>query len=154
MHKVTKEFLDSKDYRLLSKEQKKEYKTSTVADWCTRAYKAYAEGSEVIMLIPAAVDTKHWQQNILRTASMVNFLRGRVHFDGAGPAPMATALVYWGVHSELFSENTFKLGSPVDLTGNVYYVLPDLATPCINCNVREGKSDKFCSYACKVTHKQ
>jgi hypothetical protein len=57
---------------------------------------------EIILLLPAAVDTRHWQQNIA-TADRVCCLRGRVKYLGAKAcAPFATALAYWGPHPEKF----------------------------------------------------
>lgn len=53
------------------------------------------EGASVLLLLPAAVDTRHWQE-LVSTADGVCFLRGRVRFVGAPAcAPFATAVVLW-----------------------------------------------------------
>lgn len=63
---------------------------------------------EVVMLIPASVDTRAWQEVILPTAAAVCFWRGRIRFVGAkAAAPMACALVYWGPRAQRF-EATFE----------------------------------------------
>lgn len=73
-----------------------------IAQWAVKALETHrCWGSEVIMLIPAAVDTRHWQDIIFPSGASVCFLRGRLRFMGTdgqatGPAPMACALVYWG----------------------------------------------------------
>lgn len=62
---------------------------------------------EVILLLPASVDTRHWQ-NEIAAAVRICFLRGRVTFIGAKAcAPMALALVYWGSHPPRF-ERVFE----------------------------------------------
>lgn len=132
-----------------------EYRTSTIRDWVLRAEEAYRSyGSEVVMLIPAAVDTKHWQESILETASALNLLRGRVHFDGVGPAPMACALVYWGAKANAFCAETWKLGRPVNLRNNVHFRPRMYADLCSHCDISEWSVEyaPFCSRACKVTY--
>jgi hypothetical protein len=57
---------------------------------------------EVILLIPAATDTKRWRRHVV-TASRICFLRGRVRYVGApASAPFATCLAYWGRDPESF----------------------------------------------------
>src|ERR1017187_9254128 len=69
-------------------------------DWIEKAdYEADTvdHASEVILLIPAAVGTKNWQETIFRYANGICFLKGRIKFQGAtASAPMACALVYFG----------------------------------------------------------
>ena len=93
MHKTTFKVLSAKEYKELPEDQRKGYKSTSIAKWVDRCSK---HDGEVIALIPAAVDTKHWQDNIFKTASAVCFIRGRIKFEGAEQgAPMACALVYW-----------------------------------------------------------
>lgn len=111
----TKRLYVKKDewYKLLSANVNAsgECRKTTIADWVKRCENAYiSKGSSVILLVPAAVDTRHWQDMIFKTACAVNFLRGRVHFDDAGPAPMACALVYWGRDPVTFEDTTETLG--------------------------------------------
>lgn len=59
-------------------------------------------GQEIILLLPASVDTRHWQDEIA-ASDRICFLRGRVKFIGATAcAPMALALVYWGPNPDRF----------------------------------------------------
>ena len=51
------------------------------------------EVEKVVILIAARTDTKVWQDIIAPNADRIVFLRGRVHFDGHGPAPFASAIV-------------------------------------------------------------
>lgn len=85
-----------------------------LAAWTQRVVEEYNNGSsvsEVIMLIPAAVGTKMWQDIIFRHASAICFLKGRVKFQGAdASAPMDCALVYWGGRSAQFQDEFTALG--------------------------------------------
>lgn len=86
----------------------------TWVDLCAKANLLY--GSEVILLLPAAVDTKWWQDIIFKYANGVCFLRGRVKFIGADSgAPMACALVYFGDDTERFKHIFIKLGTVLDI---------------------------------------
>lgn len=104
-------------YRLNTAAAKKAGNSSTtISNWVKRANEANINhDSEVIMIIPAAVDTRHWQKIIFPNAAAINFLKGRVHFDGLGPAPMACALVYFGSYAETFCVKTKELGSTINL---------------------------------------
>jgi hypothetical protein len=73
--------------------------------WVSRAawYACEVPTAEVIMLLPAAVDTRWWQMTIRMTASAVCFWRGRIRFAGAkAAAPMPCAFVYWGPRARRF----------------------------------------------------
>jgi hypothetical protein len=53
----------------------------------------------VVMLLPAATDTKWWFEDVLR-AKEIRFLRGRLKFEYRGqayyPARMGSAIVVFG----------------------------------------------------------
>ena len=137
--------LTPKEYRRLTKGTKEytptaediafatSHRRTDIKMWlqrCTDANKDH--DSEVVALIPAAVDTAHWQKNIFKTASAVCFPKGRMKFgvppppEGisevekakwpkAGPAPMATALVYWGENVTAFFNAFEKYGTVINL---------------------------------------
>ena len=63
--------------------------------WVEKAYMESLDGSLVVMLIPARTDTRIWHDLIFPNAT-VAFMRGRVHFGQAGPAPFPTALIRFG----------------------------------------------------------
>lgn len=66
-----------------------------LARWVGRCVGAWRSGASVLLLLPAAVDTRHWQE-LVATADLVCFLRGRVSFIGApAGAPFATAIAFW-----------------------------------------------------------
>lgn len=75
-----------------------------IRDWarkaCALRHEDLIDGTtNVILLIPAAVDTKHWQKGVFRCADAVCFIEGRLHFDDSKVgAPMACALVYFGAY--------------------------------------------------------
>ena len=52
-----------------------------ISKWIENAWLASTKGSHVIMVIPAAVDTKHWHRYVWRYAAAICFLKGRVKFD-------------------------------------------------------------------------
>ena len=47
----------------------------------------------VVMLIPARTDTAYFHQYIYRKAREIRFIRGRLHFNEAGPAPFPSMVV-------------------------------------------------------------
>jgi hypothetical protein len=70
--------------------------------WVRRCIQAGAEGRRVVLLIPAATDTRIFQE-ALSAASAVVFIRGRVKFGVLRPnrrqaaASHPSALIGWGV---------------------------------------------------------
>ena len=89
---------------------------STVGNWIRKC--ALEAGMlpdrEIILLVPAAVDTQHWQQIIFPTSQALCFIEGRVRFyrgciEG-GPAPMACAFVYWGRNRGTFKREFSRIG--------------------------------------------
>jgi len=96
---------------------------TSIIDWlkmCAYAYEQY--GSEVIALIPVAVNTKHWKYYIFGHAKSVCFLSDtRLKFleNGSGNgkgAPMACATVYWGSNPDAFYNVFIKYGAVVDVS--------------------------------------
>jgi hypothetical protein len=86
---------------------------------CEFAHKRY--GSEVLALIPVAVNTAHWKQFIFGKARSVCFLADtRLKFlvngsDGGKGAPMACSMVYWGMDHERFRKIFNKYGAVIPL---------------------------------------
>ena len=94
----------------------KESNTS-LKDWILKCQDAYTQyESEVILLIPASTNTKHWQNIIFQSATAVCFLKEpRVKFfnpeyDLFKGAPMACSLIYWGKNVEAFIEDFTPFG--------------------------------------------
>ncbi len=97
---------------------------TSIYNWIEKAYSTYtsskAEFTEVMMLIPAAVDTRAWQNIIFpslkSTYARVCFLKGRVKFVNAPTGcPMAMALVYWGSsYTDNFGETFKNMGHIVE----------------------------------------
>jgi len=72
----------------------------------------WPRAQETILLIPAAVGTKLWQEVVFPWAFAICFLKGRLKFQGAtASAPMDCALVYFGSRSEKFEEQFKPLGA-------------------------------------------
>lgn len=91
-----------------------------IKDWirkCENAHRLY--GSEVLALIPVASNTSHWKEYIFGKANAICFLaEPRVKFIINGNeknkgAPMACAIVYWGIDSDKFYEVFSKFGAVV-----------------------------------------
>lgn len=77
---------------------------------CVDAYKNH--GSEIILLLPAAVETKWWQQLIFPNSPSICFLNKRIKFIGAeSGAPMPCAIVYFGDDSQGFFKAFKDLGT-------------------------------------------
>lgn len=75
-----------------------------VSAWTTKASAEGKLGTEIAMLLPARVDTKWWQVDVV-TAQAVCFWRGRLTFLGApSGAPFPSAVAYWGPNVDRFIE--------------------------------------------------
>lgn len=62
-----------------------------IGKWVKKARLSADAGATVVCLLPARTDTAWWHDNIQGRAEVV-FLRGRVHFNGTGPAPFPSAV--------------------------------------------------------------
>jgi hypothetical protein len=95
---------------------------TTIKQWIAKCLEANKRHhSEVLALIPVAVNTAHWKNYIWGKATAVCFLYDtRLRFlvkgkdEGKG-APMACAMVYWGKHYEKFLEVFLEFGAVVDI---------------------------------------
>ena len=94
-----------------------------IRDWLKKCYEAHTKyGSEVIALVPVAVNTGHWKNYVFGKAEGVCFLADtRLKFlikgkdEGKG-APMACAMVYWGKNYERFFDVLIKFGAVVNIS--------------------------------------
>lgn len=99
---------------------------TTIKNWLRKCYQAHdLYNSEVIALIPVATNTSHWKECIFGKASSICFLYDtRLRFmiegelDNKG-APMACALIYWGVNVEKFIRLFSPFGATFDLTSSI-----------------------------------
>lgn len=66
-----------------------------IGRWIEKAYRSSLAGAVVVCLIPARTDTNYWHEYVMR-ADEVRFVRGRLHFNDAGPAPFPSAVVIFG----------------------------------------------------------
>jgi phage N-6-adenine-methyltransferase len=64
---------------------------SGIGAWVRKAYESSLLGATVVCLVPARVDTRWWQD--ICELGEVRFLRGRLRFNGADPAPFPSAVV-------------------------------------------------------------
>ena len=86
---------------------------------CAEAHKSY--GSEVIALVPVAVNTGHWKTSVFGNAKAICFLYDtRLKFLEGGQlggkgAPMACAAIYWGTHYQNFFDVFISHGAVVDI---------------------------------------
>lgn len=96
---------------------------TSIKNWLARCATAHEEhGSEVIALVPVAVNTGHWKKYIFTKAKSVCFLYDtRLRFlengmDIGKGAPMACAMVYWGKNSQRFYSVFIEHGAVVDIS--------------------------------------
>lgn len=96
---------------------------TTIKHWlakCADAYEQY--NSEVIALIPVAVNTSHWKKFVFTKARGICFLYDtRLRFLESGldigkGAPMACAMIYWGNNYHRFYEVFIQHGAVVDIS--------------------------------------
>jgi hypothetical protein len=93
-----------------------------IGHWLRRCATAHHEhGSEVLALVPVAVNTGHWKRYVWTQATSVCFLYDtRLRFlvrgldEGKG-APMACAMIYWGGDYERFLRVFLQYGAVVDI---------------------------------------
>jgi hypothetical protein len=93
-----------------------------ISDWLCRCQLAnYKYNSQVVALVPVAVNTGHWKKYVWGKASAVCFLADtRLKFsvngkdDGKG-APMACCLVYWGNNVDRFKDYFQVCGAALDI---------------------------------------
>ena len=65
-----------------------------IADWVQKCHQeAKKPGTLVVALIPARTDTAYFHEYIYHKAREIRFIRGRLHFNDAGPAPFPSMLV-------------------------------------------------------------
>ena len=66
----------------------------TIKDWVRKAYEESTKpNTTVVMLIPARTDTAYFHDYIYHKAKEIRFIRGRLHFNEAGPAPFPSMVV-------------------------------------------------------------
>lgn len=66
----------------------------TIKDWVRKAYEESTKpNTTVVMLIPARTDTAFFHDYIYHKAKEIRFIRGRLHFNEAGPAPFPSMVV-------------------------------------------------------------
>lgn len=66
----------------------------SIKDWVRKcSEEARKPGTLVVLLIPARTDTSYFHDYIYHKATEVRFIRGRLHFNEAGPAPFPSMVV-------------------------------------------------------------
>ena len=66
-----------------------------IKEWLARA----VEAELAVFLLPARTDTAWFHEICLPTAAEIRFIRGRLRFNDAGPAPFPSMLVIFGRHA-------------------------------------------------------
>lgn len=65
-----------------------------IGDWVRKCYEeSQKPDTVVVMLIPARTDTAYFHDYIYHKAKEIRFVRGRLHFNEAGPAPFPSMIV-------------------------------------------------------------
>ena len=68
---------------------------NAIVAWVRRAYDESLKGKLVVCLLPSRTDTRWWHDYVMK-ASQIRFIKGRLHFSEAGPAPFPSAIVVFG----------------------------------------------------------
>jgi hypothetical protein len=96
---------------------------TTIKAWLKRCADAnHQYQSEVLALVPVAVNTRHWKEYVFGRANSICFLADtRLKFIINGDdlnkgAPMACAMVYWGTDGERFYDVFSRFGAAVSIT--------------------------------------
>ena len=63
----------------------------TIGDWMKKANEEAELGATVVCLVPSRTDTKWWHEYAIQHT--VRFIKGRLRFNDANPAPFPSALV-------------------------------------------------------------
>ena len=63
-----------------------------IGNWVRKAYESSKQGATVVCLLPSRTDTTWWHEYLME-ATEIHFIRGRLHFNDAGPAPFPSAFV-------------------------------------------------------------
>jgi len=97
-------------------------RTSTIYDWLKRCYEANKKyNSEVLALVPVATNTDHWKEFIFSKTTAICFLYDtRLKFYEGGKemkkgAPMACAMIYWGITYNKFYNIFVKYGAVLNI---------------------------------------
>lgn len=65
-----------------------------IKDWVRKCWEESRKpDTTIVMLIPARTDTAYFHDYIYHKALEVRFIRGRLHFNDAGPAPFPSMIV-------------------------------------------------------------
>jgi hypothetical protein len=80
-----------------------------IIDWIAKCYNTNQKyGSEILLLVPVATNTKHWKNYIFQANGICFLADTRLKFlidgkEGGKGAPMACAMVYWGKNIQYFN---------------------------------------------------
>lgn len=91
--------------------------------WIQKARATYEMGGNVLLCIPARLDTKVWQDVILPHATAVQMHKGRIKFAGAtASAPFPSAFVLFGEkYKDRFEFVFSQHGTVLDLTNQKFH---------------------------------
>ena len=96
---------------------------TTIRHWLAKCSKTHGKhGSEILALVPVATNTKHWKKYVFGRAEGICFLYDtRLKFlengenSGKG-APMACAMIYWGMSYQMFYDVFINYGAVVNIS--------------------------------------
>jgi len=96
---------------------------TTIKDWLAKCAHAHEDHeSEVLALVPVAVNTAHWKHHVFTKARAICFLYDtRLRFLENGEdawlgSPMACAMIYWGKNYNRFFDTFIEFGAVVDIS--------------------------------------
>lgn len=62
-----------------------------IGKWIKKGYEEAQKGKNVIFLIPSRTDTRWWHEYVMK-AQEIRFVKGRISFNGKGPAPFPSCV--------------------------------------------------------------
>ncbi len=85
---------------------------SQIKKWSARCATSHMlEGNEIVLLCPARTDTKWWHENVVKFATAICYVKGRLKFVGQlHGAPFPSAIVYYGKRVQVFDSIFNDLG--------------------------------------------
>jgi site-specific DNA-methyltransferase (adenine-specific) len=79
--------------------------------WVRKAYESSIRGAVIVCLLPSRTDQAWWHDIVMRHASEIRFIRGRLRFGGKLNAPFPNVIVVFGK----IATNAFS-GSAINFT--------------------------------------
>jgi len=139
MHREHREFVGPKQWKEMSRAERKKYVVTSIAHWLSRcAAAANDHGSQVIALVPVTPETKGWLKSVWPQANGICFFDKRVKFidfltkeECPQVIPKPLAIIYWAGAAgdagyERFEAAFSKLGQVIPIGRTLERLVTDV----------------------------